>query len=189
MLFFFLFLLRVVCVCLRVFLCVLAQFFSWFESIFLVFFSVRGRKLLLFVVCITWNHNEFKERTRTIYNFVRLRFSARMGVFTDFSILTGNFPFLVDFVCVFVLCAKQHFFSTTYLKQCCLPSCFLHVIRSFCKLIKRCFFRVISAFISFLFSYWNQFALVRRAIFWVCECVSVYSCLFWDVEIDLFRFR
>lgn len=177
--FFFLFLLRVVCVCLRVFLCVLAQFFSWFESIFLVFFSVRGRKLLLFVVCITWNHNEFKERTRTIYNSVRSRFSARMGVFTDFSILTGNFPFLVDFVCVFLCYVLNNiFFSTTYLKQCCLPSCFLHVIRSFCKLIKRCFFRVISAFISFLFSYWNQFALVRRAIFWVCvsvcQCIRVY---------------
>lgn len=96
-----------------------------------------------------------------------------------------------------MLCAKQHFFSLRLILNsvACLAAFARNSFVFFSCLktnLNAAFFRVISAFISFVFVFLLKPVCTCSKSNFACECVSVSVylcvCLFWDVEIDLLLF-
>lgn len=191
---FFLLVLRVECVCV----------FSWVVFIHcFCFFSVVLRVFSVFcerekVARVAWNQKS-NRKIKTEQGLFTVSCFGLLGCVLIQLLFhcTRRFYFLfvrfwqVTFhLCFCVLCAKQLFFSLRLILNsvACLAA-FARNSFIFLKtnqtLLISCDFRLF--LLLFVLFYWNQFALVRRAIvFWgLCEFVSVCVCVFWDVEIDL----
>lgn len=96
-------------------MCVFLLSFSVDLRVFFFFFCEREKVALIRILYYLKSYRIQKKEQGLFTIFVQFKLHARMGVlFSDFSTLTGNFPFLEDFLCVVecfcVLCAKQHFF-------------------------------------------------------------------------------